>query len=453
MIGQRRGKTHDLIRMESFASFVTRAGDGIPQGLLESAWRASGHRVETALSILQVVRQQKKPTVPPIKPPLRPTSVQPKLSFAASVASARIQTAPRTSAAPPHSDQELAGSAITGRQAGLAVECIDLLSSSEDEDEINGCRAAVRQGGIDEVGSRAVTNVSVAPWPKELPLLSVLCPCLVKGAYPDVTPATPLAVWHEVATSSAAGTKRSRTASAFTDRFADVDAAFSSTNVRFGLAPTSAPLLPQQRQGSTALGRLPPELSRWLAPLLDHRLASAVCRVPFRPALLSIAITLDVDVVITIHESAQRLLQGQARASIPEVTSLVTGSIVSPLDKALMQALFEVCFYCTHGRPPAQPSSVAADVACGPAADVPSASIAPASTDAAGAEEGTAAAADNAEERVSEGEAFALQTALEQVRGSLRLLLRLHIGCDLHTRLLFGVFSCAGPATTSGSPA
>jgi len=80
------------------------------------------------------------------------------------------------------------------------------------------------------------------------------------------------------------------------------DEDFKSTNVRFGL-----------RQSEGAIGRLPPDLSRWLAPLLDHGLADAVCYLPFRPAVLQIAATLDIDVVVSLREGVAQLLQGNLR--------------------------------------------------------------------------------------------------------------------------------------------
>lgn len=424
--------------MDTFASLVSLAEPGTAQDLLDAAWRASGRRVATALAILSEIKlKAAKTQKASTAAPLRQTSRQPKLSFAAVARPAgcapQAPTAAavgRSSAAPVFAPRPAVPSAP---HAVHAASTIDLVSSSDEDTpaaigvpparptrDSRGAEAAAPAAAAAPSSHSVEAAAAPGAWPRALPLLTILSVSLVRGALPEVSPSTPLDVWHEVSVSDAAaasaaggggsgaGSKRGRGkrpakatgmatgGSAFGDPYADIDAGdFSSTNVRFGL-----------RASVGSIGRLPPELSRWLAPLLDHGLAEAVAYVPFRPAVLSIAASLDIDVVVTLHEGAARLLRGSQR-----VTSAVMGSVVPPLDRALAQALFEVCFFCTHGRPPAQPRTTA-ELAAAPAPKDPS-PMAAAEAGAAAALEGEAAAADNAEERVSAGDAAALQEALE----------------------------------------
>jgi len=194
--------THEpaCTNMDTFATFMTRAGAGVSQELLEGAWRASGRRVATALAILEEIKAKATRSKPaPAKPVQnRQTSLQPKLSFAAagpSVSKAGVSSLlrppdpaiplsrPPPSRIPP--DTTLPGSRPRIAQPCATVDLIDLVSDDEEP--------AVRSS-----------------WPRSLPLLSILGVSLVRGDYPTVLPTTALAVWHEVSAAGLSGTKRGR---------------------------------------------------------------------------------------------------------------------------------------------------------------------------------------------------------------------------------------------------
>ena len=430
--------------MDTFSHFMSLAEPGTPHDVLDGAWRASGRRVATAIAILAEIKAKSARSKAAAKPaPLRQTSVQPKLSFA-SAGPAAVRSSAGTGSCPPRPVLAIAPPAEPAgvKRATLAAQtrprppqtsAIDLVSSSDDDGDV--ARAAPLAppppppaSRLDTCGIEPVqTGVPSAQgaWPRTLPLLPLLGVSLVRGPFPEVMATTPLACWHEVSSSDAASSgmpggaqskrgHRGRPGKAGSEgsssvagaSSADDDASvFSSTNVRFGL-----------RSSVGAIGRLPPDLSRWLAPLIDHGLAEAVVYLPFRPAVLAVAGSIDLDVVVTLHGSAARLLRGGRQRAAPTASS--TSAVVSPLDKALSLALFEVSFFCSHGRSPVQPRAaapIAAASAPAPAAGGPVAAQAPSTPGdpSAAALEGEAAAADNAEERLSAADAQALAAALE----------------------------------------